>query len=400
MKYILSLLVLFAQVFLLSGQDTGERLLQSEAYIRRGMTQQAISECTDAITAESDYRLFLKRGQAYLKQGDLIAAEKDFIEANRLMKDSGDLGLAESAAAEGNSRRAVAYLENHLMSGFKLPEKELMLDNYLSKIEDTPEWRDLWKKNWYNQLEEGLAEVEYLVRQGKMGEAREVADGLRGMYSDKAETLYMDGIILMASNDLAGAAEKIGLAIEGGYDKYKAYVNYFRALEQSERYTEAVNEVKEAMNIFPDRPELLLYLSECLGKMGDREEGLLEADKYLELFPDDRDALESAGELALGGRQYSRALKYLSENVENNPGDASVFVSRGNAYFASRSWEFAVADYSMALDIDPYNGATYYNKGYALIRMGRTEDACHDLKQALRLGDNRASDLISRYCIR
>ena len=71
-----------------------------------------------------------------------------------------------------------------------------------------------------------------------------------------------------------------------------------------------------------------------------------------------------------------------------------------NSYLLSKSWDYAAQDYSMSLDLAPGNPDTWLKKGIALVNSGKTEDACHDFRQALSLGSKRATEYISRYCIK
>jgi Flp pilus assembly protein TadD len=41
----------------------------------------------------------------------------------------------------------------------------------------------------------------------------------------------------------------------------------------------------------------------------------------------------------------------------------------------------------MSLDLAPDNAEAWMNMGVALINLGRTDDACHDFKQSLALGN-------------
>ena len=75
-------------------------------------------------------------------------------------------------------------------------------------------------------------------------------------------------------------------------------------------------------------------------------------------------------------------------------------MDRANSYFVSKSWDWAIKDYSMSLDLSPANPDVWLNKGIALLNTNRVDDACHDLKKALSLGNKRASEYISRNCIK
>ncbi len=67
---------------------------------------------------------------------------------------------------------------------------------------------------------------------------------------------------------------------------------------------------------------------------------------------------------------------------------------------ASKSWDWAAKDYSMALDLKPDISDAWLNKGIALLNSGRTDDACHDFRKSFNLGNKKATEYISRYCIK
>ena len=54
----------------------------------------------------------------------------------------------------------------------------------------------------------------------------------------------------------------------------------------------------------------------------------------------------------------------------------------------------------MSLDLQPANADVWMNKGIALLNSGKTEDACHDFREALSLGNKKAAAYISRNCIK
>jgi Flp pilus assembly protein TadD len=83
-----------------------------------------------------------------------------------------------------------------------------------------------------------------------------------------------------------------------------------------------------------------------------------------------------------------------------HPGDPECYIDRANSYFAAKSWKWAADDYGMSLDLKPGNAEAWLNKGISLLNSGNKEDACHDFKRSMNLGNKKAADYISRNCIR
>ncbi|HUS87047.1 MAG TPA: tetratricopeptide repeat protein [Bacteroidales bacterium] len=400
MKNIIVLVILIFSMSRADGQTPDLVLLKVEAFISNGKYSEAVNECTNALKMIPDYRLYLKRGEAYLEAGDITMAKNDFLSANSLERASGDLGLAQVAARSGNSKQAVDLLEKHMKSDFKIREKDLMLDKYLAAIEDSYEWKNFLKKSWYTELEQGVSEIEYLLREGKIDEATETFSYLSSVYNEKPEVDYLAGLIDLQKGNFEGAVNKLCISVSEGYTTYNAWISYIIALHGNQSYSTSFEVIKEAIINFPDNAELYIYLAEAKRRSGDRNGALKELQFYLELYPDNQDVIDLAGKVAYERKNYSEALKYYSLNIEKDPGNADHYNARANVYLVTRSWEFALSDYSMALDLDPYNADTYYNKGLSMVEKGEIEGACHDFRQSLRLGNKKASSMINRYCIK
>ena len=93
-------------------------------------------------------------------------------------------------------------------------------------------------------------------------------------------------------------------------------------------------------------------------------------------------------------------MEYYSENLKLHPANPHNYVDRANIYYMSKSWENAISDYAMALDLKPDNPDAWLNKGICLLNKGNTEDACHDFRKALSLGNKKAASYISSNCIK
>jgi tetratricopeptide (TPR) repeat protein len=313
---------------------------------------------------------------------------------------SASLNLARAYADMGDVGLSIQHLENHLISDFKTEERKLLLDPHLEKIENSPEWRRLWKTDWFTSLEKGISEIEYQIGRGQVFEARSALKDLSFFYKKSPEINYLSGILSYGEGDYKSAVGFLSDAIAGDYKEYKVWLSYINAQKESAAYLNAVSACNEAMEIYPDRSELYLLRLECNRKAGERQKALNDAKLILQLYPNNEDAIRNAGKLAYENKQYTESLKYLSINIKNQPGNSQYFTDRASVYMATRSWDFAVYDYSMALDLQPMDGEAYYNKAYALLQLGKTEDACHDLKLALKYGNRKASSLINKNCIK
>ena len=145
---------------------------------------------------------------------------------------------------------------------------------------------------------------------------------------------------------------------------------------------------------------LLMLRADCYRKTGETDKALADIRKYLEIYPENRAALDLAGKVEARAGDNLKALQYFSENLKLHPNDPECYIDRADSYFVSRSWDLAINDYSMSLDLNPANSDVWLNKGISLLNSGKVEDACHDFRIAFRLGNKRVSDYISRNCIK
>jgi len=127
---------------------------------------------------------------------------------------------------------------------------------------------------------------------------------------------------------------------------------------------------------------------------------LTDIEKYLEIYPENKKALSLAGKAEAISGDNIKAMVYFSKNLELHPNDPDCYIDRANSYFVSKSWALALNDYSMSLDLKPENPDVWLNKGITLLNTGRKEDACHDFRKSFSMGNKRASEYISRNCIK
>jgi len=400
MKKAVVLLIIILASQMIAGQGRYKEMLRAVALSAAGNNNEAAGVLTGLINAARDPQLLLLRGDAFLGSGKVKEAQNDFMAAESMNQGSGLYGLARCAAAGGDARAAVSYLEAHLKSPYRKSEPEIMLDKSFGSIQASPEWKSLWKKDWYKGYERKSWEIDHYLKIGKTDLAGEVYRELSAVYSDMPVTdycnariltargLYRDAVALLTPltiNPDAPASYLTALAEaqagEGSY--YAAAMAYGRLIDAE----------------YPD-PQLYLKRAAMLVKAGDREAAKDDLETYLGLDPENSEALGLIGRTYAEEGAIYEALPYLNMNIEKHPGEALAFSIRGDAWLAARTWDKAVEDYTMSLDLDPENANVNLNLGIALINSGKTEDACHYLRKSKKQGNKDATKYLSKYCIR
>lgn len=400
MKKNIVFLILILMSPLLTGQGRYDAILKAVALSDAGHDTESADVLSDAINGGRDGALLLLRGEIFLKSGKLNEAAGDFMAAENISQGSGIYGLARCAAAAGDARAATAYLEIHLRSTAHKSEPEIMLDSSFAPVTSSPEWNALWKKDWYKGYERKTWEIENHIKNGRTDLAEETWHELSALYPDLPVTEYCNARIMMSRGHYREAAAILSRLTAGDDAPLSWRLALAEAHAGEGSYFAAATVYGKLMDDeYPD-PGLLLNRARMLLKAGDRNAAKSDLERYLDLDPDNPEALGLTGKTFAEEGAIYEALPYLNGNIDKHPGDAKAFSLRGDAWLAARTWDKAAEDYTMSLDLDPDDAGVNLNLGIALINNGRTDDACHYLRRAKALGEKNAAQYLARYCIK
>ena len=347
---------------------------------------------------QRDYNLFLKRGETYIGLKEYEKAIEDFETANRLRPDIADYKLARVYALQGNTERSVEYLEKHLNSRYKLPESSVRLDEAFKNIENTVQWINLWKNDWYSNKEKFIDEINYLNSNKKYFESLDELDKKikeskkdHKLYALRAETYF-------SLNNPKAAVANYTKAIDLNKRQADYYIGRGKAYIEMEKNKDAVKDFETALKYDKDNLDLYLLKAEALNNNGKYQQAVDEIGIYLKLVPDDNEALILYADICFNGKQFSEAVNYYSKSICIDSSDASVYMKRGNSYFENKQYRKAYEDFSMSLDLDPANPFLYLQRGNARLRIGDYTGACADWERAEEKGLTEARKNISQFC--
>lgn len=399
-KYLFGIIIFFAVIQDAAPQMISEDLMKAEALLSAGKTDIAVSELNKAILANQDYRLLLKRAEINIHLKNFSPAISDLTEANKQNPGSGEYGLARIYAMKGDVETSLYHLDLNLRSVHKKSEKEILLDGAFSSVERRQEWRSYWNMEHYTVLERKVSEIGFYISSGKQDLAAELLNEIETEYPASEEVLYSKALIAVNNGRYNEAFKLLSELTLKSPDEIR-YLNLLaRAQEGSLNSAGATVTYTKILDAGTSDAGILLSRAAAFRKTGENDKALADVNKYLEFYPANSNALSLSGKLYAITGDNLKAIEIFNRNINLHPNDASLFIDRANSYFSARSWELAINDYSMALDLDPGNPEAWLSKGQALINSGRTMEACHDLKRALGLGNKRASELISRNCIK
>jgi len=385
---------------IVTGQTSFEAILKAKSLLMAGEPARSVEVLSSAIDRKEDGRLYIARAEAFMHEGNHEMALNDYTAANSLVSHSGDYGLARIYARKGDAKTSVYYLEMNFLSSFRKSEKEVMLDAAFTRIERSAEWRQFWRRDWYSALETGISEIEYYLSVGRTRSAVEKLSELEVSYKGNEELRYASAMINLSTGKPAEAVRTLtGMsALQSGNEKYLRLLA--KAQTETDNPSGASLTYSRLLDIEVPDASLLLLRAGCYMKTGENARAMSDIERYISLYPRDKTALSLAGKIRSAQGDNLKALDYFSENLKYHPGDASCFIDRANTYFLLKSWESAINDYGMSLDLDPSNSEAWLSKGIARLNSGKIPDACHDFGYALKFGNKKAADYISRHCIK
>lgn len=186
--------------------------------------------------------------------------------------------------------------------------------------------------------EEGLAMARAAAEDGNLRARRALADIYRNLerYAD-AEPIYTE---LIAANG----------------DDWRLYFSRGAARERLRRWPEAEADLRRALELSPEQPEVMNYLGYTWVDRGEHlEEGLAMLRRAVELRPHSGAIIDSLGWAYFRMGEYARALEYLERAVELEPADPTLNDHLGDVYWRLGRRIEARFQWQRALSFDPDN---------------------------------------------
>ena len=201
---------------------------------------------------------------------------------------------------------------------------------------------------------------------------------------DHADTLHLMGLLSLHAGQRDHAVEWISRAIrQDPRPEYLASLG--TALQQQERYAEALMVFDKAVQLRPDDAELWRQLGDILVLLARFDQALLSYQHVLKLNPNHPDALYKSGALLNQFGRYAEAIAQLDLGDEVLPNHAPTLQARARTLYNLKRFEESLAEGKRAHQLDPGNADTCNNIGAALRLLGRDEEALGWFDKALAI---------------
>ncbi|MFC2098375.1 tetratricopeptide repeat protein [Bacteroidota bacterium] len=375
-----------------AGAQVQEIFLKSIALADQGAYQEARTELEKALSLDSDNPAYLlKLAEVCYNSGDTPSALNYCERLNTHAPGKGSYLLATIYAESGNTGEALKYLEIHLDSQYKLPSDKILLDDAFFSLEDSPEWKKLWSRDWYSADEELLQEIRYLTVSGEYLQSLETIDEELPWRKNWDELHAARGKVLLKMGQYQGAIQSYSDAIALASEKPEHYYGRASVYIMQGNYRQAIPDLEKTVRMEPERLDLLLETGAVYHKAGQLIRASDYLDRYLEYYPDHTEARFLAGQILFDSKKYIDALDQYNACLRLDTGDPRFFKARGKTYMETKTYKYALNDLGMALDLDPYDPETWYLKGEIRWLLNERQGAIRDWEQAARLGSYDAA---------
>jgi tetratricopeptide (TPR) repeat protein len=192
----------------------------------------------------------------------------------------------------------------------------------------------------------------------RTGEAEKHLDALVKEYPDDHEAIMALGNVLRGHKKFAECADVYskGVATIGKPGKANWLIFYFRGIcyERSHQWPKAEADLKKALELFPDQPQVLNYLGYSWIDQGEHlDEGMAMIKKAVQQKPDDGYIVDSLGWAYYKLGKYDEAVKQLERAIELKPEDPTINDHLGDTYWRVGRMLEARFQWAHARDLKP-----------------------------------------------
>ncbi|MGI6638511.1 MAG: tetratricopeptide repeat protein [Desulfobulbus sp.] len=301
------------------------------------------------------------------EEAELLVQQKDYVQAEAMYRDIIDreeqnenayLGLIRLFLLQGRDDLALQELQN------------------LRQVADKPLWVDLSIARLY-------------IKQKKYKAARSVLEQMLNR-ENITEARYLLAILLQQEKKYEAALRQVRLIDHKApefLDALGLMVNLYKELNRADDAVLLLE--RNIANPITRHPVMYRLLASLHDSQGRSTMGRRVLEQGIAHFPGDEDLLYSYGLLLEGQGEHTAALEVMENIVAINPKNAAAL------NFVGYSWAEKSINLDKALDyllqavtLKPDNGYIRDSLGWVLYKLGRVEEATHELEEASRLAQD------------
>lgn len=179
----------------------------------------------------------------------------------------------------------------------------------------------------------------------------------------------------------------------------EAYALRGDAFMKQRNFQQAIADYSKAIEVRPDREELLALRGQCYGKKGELAKALEDFARALKVSDHSALIYLRRGEFYLDSKNYKKAVEDLTSAIDQDPGLQQAYVSRASAYTALRRYSLARADLLRVAELKKgkvANRVEHQKAGAAVRKAEKPEKPVDRARDTDRQAAKNKEDLLAR----
>jgi tetratricopeptide (TPR) repeat protein len=164
-----------------------------------------------------------------------------------------------------------------------------------------------------------------------------------------------------------------------------AYYGRGKVYDATKQYDRAIADFDEAVRLNPRFVSAFMARGTVHQARSEFPQAIVDYDQVIRFTPKSTGALYNRGVAHQAIKDYDDAIADFSDVIKLNPGYTNAYLNRGMAYRAKGDQSRAIADYDQAIRLDPSSANAYFNRGNAYFAQKQYARAADDYSDAIRL---------------
>jgi len=382
----------------------------ARAFHETDRNNDAIETCKKALKLNRAYApAWNNMGIAYRNKGDLIEAERCYLEAIYVEPDYvyahtslGDLyiNMGKPVEAIKSLEWAIKILPNLGVSHANLALAYAMVGEFEKANIALKQAITLGYKSWKvisDRINALAASNQMYAEQEKISKPLEPAAGYpftRYPATEQGHQMLKQAEQMSAAGKRRDAAVIYRKVLEFEPNCSFVIVKLGTSLQEDGRIPEAIQLYTLAIKIDPQfgyayyaRGWAKDYLKDYQGELDDALTGMQLDSQNRGMY------LRRIGTAYMGMKRFNEALAYFSQAIELNPKDEGTIYNKGRCYAEMGEHARAIEEFSKALELDPDWDWALLQRAQAYLFSGNKKQALEDINETLRLYPNHQNAL-------
>lgn len=188
------------------------------------------------------------------------------------------------------------------------------------------------------------------------------------------------------------ADKYIDICLKSSTGDEEEYVNKGNALHGLKKYDEAIEYYDKALKKNSKYTFALFGKGLCLYEKSDYAGCLDYFKNYVELSGD-KDVNYYLRNAYLKQKDYEGAIEEFTKQIKNKPDDLSLYITLGYIYEKQGDCNKAINCYNAVINKKLDYASAYYSKSICLVKLGKKEEACDNLRLAIKYDEEYLNDI-------